>query len=151
MDFRINKYLVATSPAETLSRAPSLSRLPRPACTSHARWRVPPLPPHRSAHGSPPGRAWAPLAPASAARAPRGLDENELHYPRIPAAKAEGAPRSCSPPRPRGATGVESQPVEPFAGAAASGGRGCGGDGWCSGRSTPCSADWDLWSLFGQR
>ena len=35
MDFRINKYLVATSPAETLSRAPSLSHLPRPACTSH--------------------------------------------------------------------------------------------------------------------
>ena len=62
MDFRINKYQVATSPAETLSRAPSLSRLPRPACTSHARWRVPPLPPHRSAHGSPPGRAWAPLS-----------------------------------------------------------------------------------------
>ena len=36
MDFRIDKYMVATSPAETLSRAPSLSRLPRPACTSHS-------------------------------------------------------------------------------------------------------------------
>ena len=146
MDFRINKYLVATSPAETLSRAPSLSRLPRPACTSHARWRAPPLPPHRSAHGSPPGRAWAPLSR-------RARRELRVGWTRMSSTtRASPRPRrKASPPRPRGATGVESQPVEPVAGAATSGGCGCGGDGWCSGRSTPCSADWDLWSLFGQR